>query len=583
MSRGTAQWRPALKLPTILEALIVAGLIVVAVQETWRATAGLHLPPDPDLYRSAALTQSIADGGWIADPFFAGEWNWYNPLVPLSVAALHAVTGMPILDLYARGGVVLNLLGPLAFWALVRVLFGSGAAVAAMFTFLFLPPREIPGYATAGYWPWLFSSAFTQGVFYLGLIGVDSAGRSMRLGQWLLAGAALGLVFLGHTAPALILGAVVVLAAARMWRAGCPAGRSLLLLAGCLLAAIVVSFPLVLSVAGRYRFAVENDILAIYALPLTEPGNFREFIGLHANAGGALAVLGTVLLAFDRERLRRVWVIRYWGAVNGLLLLLHYGRNPLASAGLRIPQVVTAFHFFLYAEAIVAILGGYALWRIVDAAARPLPRAAAWMTRAAVARVLLLTIVALSVRPTLANRRAREDFDESRQRAVRYQRLPGDQSARDWIRTHTMPGTVFLASGELALYVVAPSGGKVVALDAVFANPYVDVAAREADQLTMFDRIHENDRTGYCAAAQKYTVRYVITDSKRGEERLVPDGTFLEELRAAEGIRIFRAPDCGTGTRPQVRHGEPGHARSLRTMRSKSPIVRTVRNDVRMY
>ena len=544
VSDGTAGRRFTLDFSALLDALIVAGLIAVAIRESLHATAGLQLPPDPDLYRSAALTQTIADGCWIADPFFAGEWNWYNPLVPAVVAAFHVVTGTPILELYARAGVLLNLLGPLAFWALVRLCFGSGAAVAAVFTFLFLPPREVPGYATAGYWPWLFSSAFTQGVFYLGLLAVDSAGRSTRLSRWLLAGVALGAVFLGHTAPALIFGGVVVFTAVRIWRNGCPAGRSALLLAACLLAASLVSLPLVMSVAVRYGFAVENDILALYALPLTEPANFAEFIGLHANAGGALALLGAALLAFDRERLRQGWVIRYWGAVTGLLLLLHYGRSTLDSFGVRIPQLVTAFHFVLYGEAILMILSGYALWRIVDAASRPVPRLATWLTHAAVARLLLLVIVVLSVQPALASRRAREDFDESHQRAVRYQALRGDQGTRDWIRTHTTPGTVFLTSGEMALYVVAPAGGKVVALDPVFANPYVDLAERERDQFTMNDRIHENDRTGYCAAAQRYDVRYVITDTKRGEERLVPEGTFLEEVRASEGIRIFRAPDC---------------------------------------
>ena len=546
VGRGTAKRRFTLDVSAVLEAVIVAGLIAVAIQDSLRATAGLHLPPDPDLYRSAALTQTIADGGWIADPFFAGEWNWYNPLVPAVVAALHAVTGTPILELYARAGVVLNLLGPLAFWVMVRAFFGSGAAVAAVFTFLFLPPREVPGYATAGYWPWLFSSAFTQGVFYLGLLAVDRAGRSTSPGPWLLAGVALGAVFLGHTAPALIFGGVVVFTAVRIWRTGCPAGRTALLLAACLSVAGLVSLPLVMSVAVRYRFAIENNILGLYALPLTEPGNLPALVGLHANAGGALALLGAALLAFDRERLRQGWVIRYWAAVNGLLLLLHYGRSTLESLGVRIPQVVTAFHFVLYGEAILMILSGYALWRIVDAAARPVPRLAAWMTQPAVARTLLLAIVVLSVRPALASRRAREDFDESPGRARRYQSLRGDQGTRDWIREHTMPGTVFLTSGEMALYVVAPAGGKVVTLDAVFANPYVNVAARERDQLTMIDRIHENDRAGYCAAAARHHVRYVITDAKRGEERLVPQGTFLDEVRASEGIRIFRAPDCGT-------------------------------------
>ena len=160
--------------------------------------------------------------------------------MPAIVAGLHAVTGIPILELYARGGVVLNLVAPIAFWALVRLLFGSGVAVAAVFAFLFLPPRLLPGWSTAGYWPWLFSGVFTQGLFYLGLLAVDSAGRSDRVSRWLLAGAALGVVFLGHTAPALILGGVLVLTAGRTWRRGMPPVRALTRLGASLVVAALV-------------------------------------------------------------------------------------------------------------------------------------------------------------------------------------------------------------------------------------------------------------------------------------------------------------------------------------------------------
>lgn len=529
---------------TIVDIAIVAGLIAVAAREALRVTVGLHVPPDPDLFRSAAITQTLVDGGWLADPFFAGEWNWYNPLVPAIVALIHAVTGTPILELYARAGVALNALGPLAFWLLVRVLFGSGPAVAAVFAFLFLPPRFIPGWATAGYWPWLFSSVFTQAVFYAGLVAIDSASRSMQMSRWLLAGVALGLVFLGHTGPALIFGGVLVLAAVRMWRNGCPLTRSASMLAASLAAAIVVSLPVILSVAVRYGFAVRNNVLALYAYSETEPSNIIGFLLNHVNAGGALAILGLVLIAFDRERRQRAWVIGYWGLVNGLFLLMHYGRPTLEGIGIRIPQVVTAFHFFLYAEGIVTILAGYGLWRMIELVASLGESRASWLRPPLVARVLLVAIIAVSLGPLLPKRRAREDFDESHQRARQYQSRRADQELAQWIRTSTKPGTVFLASYRVSLYVVAPAGGKVVALDPVFANPYVDLATREREQYRMEDRIHENDRGGFCALAPKYGVEYVIVDTVQPEVP-VPSNTFLQEVQTMDGMRIFRAPDCG--------------------------------------
>jgi hypothetical protein len=530
---------------TVVDALIAVCLVAVAVREGLRVTTGLHVPPDPDLFRSAAITQTILDGAWIADPFFAGEWNWYNPLVPAIVALLHAITGTPVLELYARSGVVLNLFGPIAFWALVRALFGSGAAVAAVFAFLFLPPR-LPGWSTAGYWPWLFSSVFTQAVFYAGLIAVDRAARSMRLTQWVIAGLALGFVFLGHTAPAIVFGGVIVLAATRMWRGGLSAQRSMVLLAASLATAVVVSLPVVLSVAVRYRFAVLNDVLRLYAYPETEPGNFAGFLADHANAGTALALAGAPLLLRDREQRRRAWVIGYWAVVNGAILLVHFGRPLLESAGLHVPQVVTAFHFILYAEALLMILAGYALWRIVETAGGMVTRTTLRVPPAIVARALLAVVVLLSVGPLLPARRAREDFDESHTRAVAYQNRQDERRVREWIRTTTPPGTVFLASYRLSLYAVAPAGGKVVALDPVFANPYVDLAARERDQRKMEERIFENDRNGYCLAASRYDVQYVIGDAQR-QELAVPENTFLEEVLSADGVRIFRAPDCGRG------------------------------------
>jgi hypothetical protein len=62
----------------------------------------------------------------------------------------------------------------------------------------------------------------------------------------------------------------------------------------------------------------------------------------------------------------------------------------------------------------------------------------------------------------------------------------------------------------------------------------------------MEDRIQEHDRGGYCSVAPRYRVEYVITDASAGE--LPRARTFLEQVHESDGIRIFRAPDCGAGS-----------------------------------
>lgn len=544
MSRRESRWRAA-------DALIAVVLLIVAVREGLRVTSGLHVPPDPDLFRDAAQAQTMADGVWGGDPFFAGEFLWYNPLVPALVALLHAVTRTPILGLYARGGVVLNLFGPLTFFALARRLFGSGAAAAATLAFLFLAPRDLPGWAAAGYSPWLFAGVFTQALFYTGVIVADQAARSQQAGWWLLAGIVLGVTFLGHTAPALLLGGILVLTAvsvARMRRAAVAplTSRPGFLLAACLALAAMVSLPLAIPVAGRYRLAVENGAPAGWTLPATEPGNFLKLIEAHATVGVALALIGVALLLFsDPERRERARILGRWAFVNGAFLALHYATPLFAAVGFGLPPIVPAFHFLFYVEAILALLAGYALWRFVEWAARLLaPAFHPWASPAASAHVLLGAVLLAVLAMAVPRYRARQDLVESREQALRYEARQADARARNWIRTATRPGSVFLASDLVSLYVVGPAGGKVVSLEAVFANPYVRVTDREADRRVMMDALASGDRDEFCALATRYDVRYVIADANRPVEPLVPHLTFLTDAYSVRGIQVWRVDGC---------------------------------------
>ena len=74
---------------------------------------------------AAALT--ILNGHAPSDPLYRDESLWYNPLVPAVVAATSWGTGIGIPKLYARAGVVINLVVPIAFAGLVWLLGGPWA------------------------------------------------------------------------------------------------------------------------------------------------------------------------------------------------------------------------------------------------------------------------------------------------------------------------------------------------------------------------------------------------------------------------------------------------------------------------
>ena len=169
------------------------ALLALCLPAWWlgvRATGRLDWPEDADLYRDIAQAETFARGRLLADPFYAGEGLWYNPLVPLLVAGGARASGQPVHVLYTRLGPFLNLLAPLAFGLLLARLSGPAAGLAAAFAFAYLgDPRE-PPWASPTYSPWLFSASFAQGLFCLTLLAHGWA-RGVRRPGWASAAAAI--------------------------------------------------------------------------------------------------------------------------------------------------------------------------------------------------------------------------------------------------------------------------------------------------------------------------------------------------------------------------------------------------------
>ncbi len=455
-----------------LAALACALALVTAFQ----TVDGLRWPHAADHFRDLAQAQSALDGHPLADPSYAGEWLWYNPLVPWLTALgifLGRLTGVAVMPetFHVQAGPWVNLLGPVAFYALVRRLSGGGAALCALIIFLFFNSRYDSALHQASYSPWLFAATFAQGLFFLAVRLALWVRERETAGRAAVLGAAAGLLLLANTTPALVLGAVAV----RLFSA-----RTVSIAGG---VAMAMASPLLYSIVVHYRFQVLN------AVPMTSepwlPASFARVPELLVPnlVIFALAAGGWFLV---RERAVRAWL---WSAA----LLMAYGltRDLLPS----LPPVVATFHFWRYTMAAVTVFAGAACW---------------WLcVRAAGTRAPLL-LAAASVAAVALAYPGYVDRPDSWGRAIALRRSPDAPLVGEYLRRTTPPDTVVLSVNEASQNVVAAAGRRVVALDPMLSNPYVDVARRAIAQERMFAALGGGDSARFLELAREYRVTRVV-------------------------------------------------------------------------
>ena len=194
------RWLPHAVAAVALAAALGSGLF---------AARGLSVPPEVDHYRDMGAAQSVLDGNRGADPAYAGERWWYPPLLPALTAGLSRVTGLPLPALYVRVGPWLNLLGALAFYGLGCLLLTAWPALLALLAYLFVGTWSLPSWGQATYSPWLWPLFFVQLFAFLTASAWLLALRTGRRRWDVATGLLLGLTFLGHAAPALILAAAM--------------------------------------------------------------------------------------------------------------------------------------------------------------------------------------------------------------------------------------------------------------------------------------------------------------------------------------------------------------------------------------
>jgi hypothetical protein len=478
--------------PVVFALVLIASAMTVGI----RTTRGLAWPGQSwigagiDIYRDIASAQTMKDTGYGPDPTYLDEKTWYNPMTPGITAVTSAVLDLPVNVVATQIGAYINVLAPLGFLLLCAKLFDRWTAFYATAAFLFLTSGPLPSWVSATYSPWFMPVNFVQAVFYPAVLVLWKAHRSGKVGWYVAAGVAWGLVFLGHTGPALILGGMnclwVMSLAWAAWRERDPARkarrrealkRGVVRFAIMAAVAIVVSAPFVMIIAGHYGLRIRNPIPSAYSYVLLSRGLPRLLV-IHLTVPMAIALIGLVRLRMHRSHRTARLLVMSWVATCALFLAYSFVRlGAQQVAGISLPSIVPSFHFLFYLKGATAVLFGVGLRVISKWAWKQWRRERAF--RATAGTPIAVVICVLLLIPAVLAYPLRSDFTTERDDALK---VPGsaEEQAFQFLRAHVGPRDVVLAADRDGAVIATPTGAKVVAIYDGFSNPYVDLAPRVA-------------------------------------------------------------------------------------------------------
>jgi hypothetical protein len=531
--------------------LAVLAICAVALGHGLRTTRGLSWPFDEDLYRDIAQARTMADGGWLADPFYRGESLWYNPLGPALIAVTARLADISANDASVRLGPWLGLAAPLGFAALAAAVIGRSGAVAALLLFVFVTPGRLPALECATYSPWPFPAQVAQAPFYVGLLALVAAWARPALGRFVVVGALLGLAFLGHTAPALVLGAI---AATLVLQAEGTKFRRAGWLAAMLATAVLVASPFLWSILGRYRLRVVNPEPGAFVWPGTGIENLG---GILAGALARPALLGLVLTGLFALAARQGREIRAPARILigawilwGMSFLAYTLAQPaLQARGWKVPPLVPVFHFWMLLGALASLLAGLGLTCLGERAASLVTVTPERRSRAAAATTVAIGLgFALLSYPSW---RTRDDFVEARRLAEFHGGWLDRIATHRWVRAHTHADDVFLAEQDPGLRVVATAGRKLVAVESDFSNPFVPWQPRAEAAARMLAALHPGGHEVFHPLAVEYRVSYVLVQ-RESSAQLFPEAPFLIRVFQKGDFAVYR-PGCWTEPPGSVR------------------------------
>jgi hypothetical protein len=478
----------------VAETLVAACLLLVVLRPALSAVRGVPYPYDVDQFRDIAAAQSLTTRG-LADPFYAGETIWYNPLLPATIATLAHLASNTIHETYVAAGPYLNLLAPVAFFSLAWMLAGPATAVVALTIYLLSPIRTQP-WLEPGYSPWLFPVNFAAALFYAGVMCCVAAMRRSTRARWAGVGVVLGLTFLAHTAPALLLGVIALACAYSVHRANQQRWSTTVTNVAIVIGvALLMSAPFLWSIAGRYHLQMVNAAPAQWTWSEIDVHHARELLARTVSAWSIVALIGCVSLI--RGRQFNV-VVLTWIVISVLTFL--YGWLQQSSQTIALPAIVPQYHFYFYVVA--------ALYLVIAAGIMAIAQRVVMAERPGVPiGVAAAAILAATYYPAYL---ARADFHEYREMAIDVSADLEGSALTSRLIAETDPDAVVLATLDDPLQRIGPAGRRAVAVPQLFSNPYVSFDDREAAVREMFTAIANDDMHAFARLAAQHSVTNLL-------------------------------------------------------------------------
>jgi len=467
-------------------------MLLLAFIQCYRTVHGLNWASEPDFDRDIAYIHSTLTGHYGQDPNMAGQYMWYNPMIFLSETFIVKLTGLPINLVVARSGAFLNLINPIIFFIVLVKLFDYKVALAGLLSFIFLINGNLPCWGAATYSPWMVSDTAVQFLFYLSIFFCFKAFSEQKIIWFIILGAAIGITFLGHSAPVFIMILILVSIQGQKIFVALKQKQYPLIgtyfLQGLATAVpfIICAFPFLYYVYGKYHLHFINRVILQCAPGVFARKETLNLLKLNITFSLLISILGFIwfYLKFENKVLRKI--IWNWLIIT-LVMYVYESAVPTADKMLHInlPDTIPAFHYFFYFKALQSIFVGFGLIFLFNLLI-------AWITKLAkkeitpklsnnlfIAAILLYMLVYY---PIYSNR---WDFTDLRQEAIDKGNEKDKIGVYDFITKNVPSDNVLLCEHGLSLFPVMPTAVKMVSIETYFSNPYVSYDQRESDRVEM--------------------------------------------------------------------------------------------------
>ncbi len=527
-----------------------AIMLVAAFIQCYRTIHDLHWAFEPDFDRDIAYIRATLNGEYGTDPNMAGQYMWYNPMIFLFETLVVKLSGFPINVVVARAGAFLNIINPIVFFIVMVKLFDYRIALAAILSYLFLSVGNLPCWGAPTYSPWLISDTFVQFLFFINIFFCYRAFSTQKISWFIILGAGLGVSFLGHSAPTiLVILILIALQAQNVFIAlkdkRYPAiGTYFLQGILTLIPFIIFAFPFLYYVYGKYHLHFINRTILECAPGIFARKDSLTLLKLNLTFSLLIAAFGFYVFYknFQNVVLRRI--IWAWLLIAAIMYVYESVLPTLDKiTHFSLFDTIPAFHYFFYLKALQSVFFAFGFLdlfgRFIAAIGR-YTKLKFSANRTETILVLFTLVYMIVYYPIYVKR---TDFAEPREQALQKEKESDKLGVYDFIVNKVPLSDVLLCEHGLSLFPVMPTGIKMVSIETYFSNPYVSYDQREDDRNAMLSYLTTGEPSSAKKLFNDYKVNVVLLENKDFEQYKKPSFAKSDVIFKNNGYTIISLTD----------------------------------------